>query len=337
MTSQWGRRISVTVGEEGVSQGAIKIDSSDNSNFRVDFNITKTRSSTPNKATVRIYNLPPGVRSRATSEYDAIIVQAGYSNFSEKNNNTFGVIFKGQIVEVEHSRQGEDVVSSFSCVDGGLGYVNGVVNMTYKKNSLYRDIISDIVSGMERVSLGSVVDVPVNARIPRDRNFFGTGKESIDLLCRNINCRATVNNGLLNIVSNEGGDRAVRSIPKISKDSGMIGSPSSTEKGISVSCLLNPNIAPNTFVEVVDEVFSFRKKQNTSIDNNSDSGQDSENKKTVILNETTGVYRVNSMVLSGSTHTNEFLCRIEGQKSDGYRVVRPRTLDRDSTALSVAG
>jgi hypothetical protein len=336
MTFFWGRKVVVQLGENDNVNNAIEINSEDNSAFRVDFNITKNRASTPNKGTIDIYNLPPSIRKSSIKEYDRLTLQAGYKAEDDSDDGSlFGIIIDGTITEITHSRQGTDIVSRFVCVDGGEGYVNGAVNMTYRAGTTYIEIIKDIVKNMDGISVGNITSVPSSVKIPRDRVFFGTGKSSIDTLCRNINCRATVENGLLNIVSNDGGLRGDRNIPKISKDSGMIGSPSVTEKGISVTCLLNPNISPNTFVDVIDETLSFRKSKNSSVDNDENISNTEQDKKTEVSYEATGVYRVNSVVFQGSTFGNQFSCRIEGQKSDGYKVIRPKTLDRDSTALLI--
>ena len=330
----WGRKISVTIGQNSNSSNAVKISHDYQNDTRIDFNITKKRSSSPNKGTVTIYNLDPEIRKRAAKEYDRIVLEAGYEDFSG-GSGIFGVIIDGFITEVMHRRTGQDIISVFSVSDGGTGFVNATFNKTFQKGSTYRYIVTDIVASMSGVVVGDISDIGPETSIPRARTFHGSGKEIIDEICRNLNCRATVDSGFLNIISNEGGSRSQKFIPKITKDSGLVGSPTITQVGINLRCLINPYITPNSFIDVVAENLTSRisqKKKSEGDDDGSDEGEGSKNTARVIEGAS-GVFRVNSVSFSGSSHENSFYCNIVGQRSDGYKVYRPETLDRDSTAL----
>ena len=316
----WCRRISLKIGSNKKPNSAILI-GPQGSDFRIDFRINKTRASSPNTSSIEIYNLSRETRDMIDSEFDRVTLEAGYQGETPVGQQGFwGVIFDGWANKVTHTRSPSgDIITSLTCIDGGVDWANSRVNYTYETGTLYVDMMRDVVSKMNLVKLGDVSTVPLK-RVPRGRSrtVTGTGRKALDELCRATNCRWTINNNVVEIVNNNTGIKDSQSIPVISSDTGMVGSPSKTEKGILVRTLLHPRLEPNRFVEVIDDLIGtgrnsrdgIRKKSKTSENENS-----------------SNIYRINSVAFRGSNYSNEFYCDLNCQSSDGFKVVTAQVYD----------
>lgn len=314
----WCRRISLKIGSNERPNSAILI-GPQGADFRIDFNIKKTRASSANKSSIQIYNLSKESRDIIDKEYDRVTLEAGYQGDTPVGKQGFwGVIFDGWANKVTHYRNSSgDIITSLECIDGGVDWANARVNYTYATGTLYTDVIKDIVSRMKLVKLGDISTFPSDRRVSegRTRTFATTAKKALDEICRANDCRWTINNNVVEVVSNSAGLKDSQSIPIISSTTGMIGSPSKTEKGILVRTLLHPRLEPNRFVQVVDDLIGTGRSSRDSV---KDPSKNSENEAQ------SGVYRINSISFRGSNYSNEFYCDLNCQASDGFRVVRPQ-------------
>lgn len=315
----WCRQIRVSLGSNTQSSSAIEI-GGEGAEFNIEFDIKKNRTSSANTCNVRIYNLSEDVRRQIDNEYDRIIVEAGYG--FESPNDEWPVIFDGWAKKITHVRRGVNIVSQIEGIDGGIDYANARVNYTYSPDSTYRSIISEMVNDMTYIKLGDISGIPANRRISdkRHRTFSGQARKHIESIASKFDSRMNIENGVLDIISNSAGKRDNISIPSIRSGEGMIGSPTVTEKGIQVETLLMPQIKPNSFIYVEDDLLGVGRKTRTLP--SSATNKDSDKRMSSNL-DGGGVYRVNSVSMTGSNRTGQFKSTIQGQKSDGYKVIRP--------------
>lgn len=319
----WCRRIRLEVGSNQPPFDGLRIGTSpdaDGAEFRIDFNIKKTRSSSANKSIIEIYNLSRESRDKLDKEYDRVTLEAGYQGVTPIGEQGFwGIIFDGWIDKVTHvKRSSGDIVTSLQCIDGGVDWANSRINKTYASGRSYRDVAADIISNMKLVKIGDISGIPVDSLVSEGRahNFTTTCRKALDVICRNHDCRWTINNNVVEIVKNNSGIKDSQTIPVISENTGMIGSPSKTEKGITVRSLLHPKLEPNRFIYVIDNLIGSGRFNRNAISANLESQSAIEGDK--------AIYRINDMSFMGSNYSNEFYCDMNCQASDGFTVKRPQ-------------
>ena len=328
MSNFFGRKIFVSIGDNNSPNEAIRVGGID-SDFRIDFDIEKTRSSkSQNKSNIRIYNLDPSTRSIANLDYDRIILEFGYEGINEGQTFT---LFNGKISKVTHSRQSTDIISIFECIDGGFAYSNTPISKSYPSSSSDKDIVRDIAASMDGISIGDLSGLDLSsANTPnRERVVFGSGMDEIEVIARNNQARATVNNGVLDIISNNSAKES-KYIPFLNYESGLLGSPSITEKVVEFKALIQRGLEPNNFVVIEDTFLGLGRQTKPSkvkpggkVKEVSGKESPAPNPIAKIQENSGGVFRINQVKYSGSTHSNNCEANCSAQFSDGFEVFRP--------------
>ena len=127
-TKQYGRKISILVGQSGGAATEL-------SELRCVFTISRGDLQTPNSARVRVYNVSETTRLRIDKEFTRLVVQGGYEG-------NFGVIFDGTIKQVRRGRESQtDTYLDITAADGDSAYNFAVVNTTLAAGSTVVDQI----------------------------------------------------------------------------------------------------------------------------------------------------------------------------------------------------
>lgn len=257
--------------------------------LKIEFQIEKTISGVPNSGTVSVYNLSPQNRQALGKEFDSVQLEAGYQGTGT------GIILKGAIREVFHSREGQggvDIKSEVKVGDGDKADRTGVVAKTYPTGSKIKDIVTDIhKEGMPGISLGELKGLDDLPATRRPLTLVSGTRRAMDQLGRSNNFYWNYQNEALEIIPADGylDQRVV-----ISPRTGMIGTPTVSDKGINVECLLDPAIRPNRVIEVLSD--------------------------TLKMNDKPGVYRINGVTYSGDNRDGPFNCQVEGETINGGKV-----------------
>lgn len=286
----------------------------------ISFDVSKSISSSANTASIDIYNLTESHRNAMGKEFDEVMLEAGYMppagfsgpgilNFSRGVNGIYsmstgqvstgssgnvGIIFKGNIRDVAHKRQGENIVTTISCGDGDKALRKGVTNKSYPKGTPVKTVVEDIYKGLEKegVTRGEWKfpdDMEPNFKRPyvacgscaREMNTLGRGKQFY----------WSIQNGAMEIIP---GDGFIGMVALISPKTGMIDTPTITDNGIRVSTLLNPEIRPGRRVKVESSIID--------------------------LNATDGIYRVSECTFSGDNRDGDFRVAVTGEAVQGTKV-----------------
>jgi hypothetical protein len=265
--------------------------------FRITFDIEKNLfGSSPNHAKIEIYNMQAQNRSKIRAGY-VMQLRAGYRGLMD-------TIFMGNISMlggIKNERKGPDIVTSFECGEGEAALVMGRLDKSYPAGTALQAILNDIVSAMELngvVTDSSVSGSIYSSTIPTityGRGFTAHGpcKDILTKLLKNSGYRWTVQDGNLYIVKIGTIINPAKAIVVASgvtvdpssgvsrfdpgKATGLIGVPSVGQNFVSFSCLLNPNIKPGAYVQLICE--------------------------DVTLN---GFYKVNKAHYQGDTHDNKW-------------------------------
>lgn len=236
MADQYLRRVrlTVTAGSTGL----------DLSNLHIRFNVRQWDYSTPNNATIRVYNLADQTADAIEKEFTGVTLEAGYEN------GNFGTIFSGTIIQVRRGK--EDPTSKYLDIiagDGDEAQLAAIVNSAVNAGSTFKDRIAILAKTMEPygVTLGYIADMPPDA-LPRGRVLYGSTADHLDRIAQATNTRWSIQNGELQFVSIDGylpGEAVV-----LSAATGLVGFPEQTADGIRAKCLLNPKIKVGSQVQI---------------------------------------------------------------------------------------
>ncbi|MGV8004336.1 hypothetical protein QPK14_20285 [Photorhabdus temperata subsp. temperata] len=229
---QFGRQIKLTIGN---TKESIEI-----TNLRVTFEVSKTITSEPNSATIRVYNLNQSHRNLITSKtYNKVSLAVGYEELR--------VIYTGDIIEVVTLRDDLDFIIELTCGDGYEAYTSALVNKTLKAGATDADILSEATKSM-KVGNG-VVDLPKDRQLPRGKVLTGNTRDIMHKIARNNGANWSVQDGNMVVLpknkvlaDNEGF--------VLSQETGMIGSPEKTDDGLQITCLCNPALRIGSLVRI---------------------------------------------------------------------------------------
>jgi len=287
---QYLRKVRLTA--KGAGGGSLLINHTPNAlhDLKIGFDISKGISSTQNAGRIKIWNLNEGHRNALGKELDDFILEAGYMPPSGGDN--VGVIFNGQIRDVEHTREGPDIVTILSCGEGDKAFRSATISKSYTAGTDVKTVVEDIYKEMEKhgVKRGEWKFPDELPKFKRPYAVCGSCKTEMDTLGRGHGFYWSVQNGVVEIIP---GDGKIGSVVLISPQTGMLDVPTITDNGIKVATLLNPEIRPNRPVRVESQVLEMNAKN--------------------------GEYRVSEATYSGDNRQGDFRVTITGEaiKGDG--------------------
>lgn len=198
--------------------------------IKIDFDITKTITQDPNKATVVVTNLNGETRNLISSgAYDRVELRVGYSDLR--------TLFFGHIDLVENKKTGVDIETILTCNDGQDDYRNSIISLSLASGSTDNDLINHAVASMKNTQRGSITTIG-KRKLPRGKVVHGHARKVLADLAKNHDADWSIQDGNLlfmpkshALANNEGF--------LISEATGMIGSPQRTNIGLEVHCFVN--------------------------------------------------------------------------------------------------
>jgi hypothetical protein len=261
--------------------------------LRIEFSISKDVSSSANAATISIYNLTESHRNSIGNVFDKISLEAGY--IPPGGDGNVGIIFRGAVRDVEHSREGPNIKTTISCGDGAKAIRKATISKSYQKGSKVTDVIEDIYKQMEKQGVDrgewNFPDDLKGKTFDRPYAACGLCSDEMDTLSRSHGFYWSSQNETLEIVP---GDGFIGGVMLITPETGMIGTPTITDNGVRVSALLNPEVRPNRRVQVKSQ--------------------------TLEMNAADGMYRVSEVTFSGDNGTGSFQMDLECEAIKGGKV-----------------
>jgi hypothetical protein len=225
-------------------------------NLKMAFRVDKTISGQPNKATIDIWNLSAAHRGVFKDEFTRLRLEAGYLGEIGAQGNV-GIIFDGHIRDVVHKRQGTDIVTHLECGDGDKGIREGTINKTLPPGTTVKDVVGVLREAMEDVDEGPIQGLDDAPAFDREVTLCGPITRELDKIGRTHQVHWSIQDGVLEIIP---GTSAINDVVVIGQDTGMIGAPSVTDKGVNVECLLNPQIRANRMVRVISTTVDVPKE-----------------------------------------------------------------------------
>lgn len=287
---QYLRKVRLTAkgkaGTLSINEGGLNLH-----DLKIAFDISKSISSTQNSASIRIWNLSEGNRNALGKELDDITLEAGYTPPGGESN--VGIIFKGQMRDVEHRREGADIITEISCGDGDKAFRSATIAKSYPAGTPVQTVIEDVQSEFQKKGLDKGEwKLPENTgSFKRPYTVCGGCKREMDTLGRGKGFYWSAQNGVMEIVPSDG---YIGGVFIISSQSGMVDTPTITDNGVKVKTLLNPEIRPNRRVQVISEVLEMNAQDST--------------------------YRVSECTYSGDNRQGDFVVSITGESVKGGKV-----------------
>ncbi|MBD8129284.1 hypothetical protein IFU23_06320 [Pantoea agglomerans] len=239
---QYGRQYILTIGN---SKESIQIN-----NLRVAFSITHTHDKTPNRATLRVWNLNPSHRHQVTGgEFKQVALAVGYGSLENCR-----VLYAGQITKPAVIREGLDFILELTCDDGATAYRDAFVNVTLAAGSTHEDVIAHCAGEMAGITPGNI-GLPADVTFTRAKVCYGPARHVMSQVVDHHGADWMIQNGELHVLHPDyclPGEGAL-----LNESSGMLGSPKPTDRGLEVSCLLRPEITVGSLVRVESIVADY--------------------------------------------------------------------------------
>jgi hypothetical protein len=230
-------------------------------------------------------------RNAVGKELDDVTLEAGYTPPGGGSN--VGIIFAGQMRDVEHERDGPDIVTTLTCGDGDRAFRRATISKTFPAGSKVEDVVEELYKQMEGEGMRrGEWKFPDNMPpFKRPYSMCGSCVRELDRLGRGRGFYWSSQNGVMEVVP---GDDAIGGVVLISPETGMVDTPTITDNGVKVSALLNPEIRPGRRVRIESKVMS--------------------------MNAEGGLYRVSQVHFNGTNRDGDFLVEVHGEAIKGGKV-----------------
>ena len=263
---------------------------------QIEFNISKSLSSTANTASIDVWNLAESTRNAMGKEFDGVELEAGY--IPPDGGSTVGTIFAGNLRDVEHRRDGDDIISTIQCGDGDAALRKATIAKTYPRGTKVGDVVDDIYAQFEKEGIArgerkGLDDLP---DFKRPYSMCGSCDREMDRIGRSNKVYWSIQNETFETLP---GDGFIGGIVLLTPATGLIGVPTVTDNGVKADAFLNPEIRPGRRVQIESQ--------------------------TLEMNSEGGVYRVGSCDFSGNNRSGEFRVSIHGEAISGGKVDEGRT------------
>jgi len=198
---------------------------------RINFTADKSISGQLNKLELSIYGLSEKDRLALVKDAEdqkriPISLQVGYKGLIQS-------VYKGTILTGSNERQGPDIVTKISGLDGGFDAINSFTNRTVRGG---KTALDSILLDMPNTGEGKITVRPV---LTRPKILVGN---SLKLIDEAVNVGETwyIENEQLYIISDN--EVVGRFIPVVSAKSGLISTPSRQNKLVTFETEMNPSV-----------------------------------------------------------------------------------------------
>lgn len=287
MARQWNRFCSLTVTPSGGGESLLI------EGMRMVFEVTKDQLGYANLANIKVYNLSRDTHEKIQNVFDDVILTAGY----QENK---GVIFKGQIRNVKKIRARVDMITDIWAADGDQALNTGFFNQTFGTNTSPAAIIQKALESFSGIAEGQIDDLTGPNKLD-GWTFSGATRKVMEQLKADYGFDWYIQDGKLNVIntSNHLGSEAVL----INSRTGMVGSPTVTEKGADCTVLLNPTALVGRKMKIESNAPGFALGNLYFRTINRTLGE--------------GAYKISKVVHRGDTHGNSWNTDLEGLRNAG--------------------
>lgn len=190
--------------------------------LRIAFEIEKGATDTPNKSTVRVWNLAPATRKTVEAVGAAVILKAGYAQ-----DAGLVTIFTGTVTRATTTRDGPDWVTEIELADGVLEYRDTKASVSFAPGATTLQVVSDLAARFGLPVRALPTDVAAK-QYPAGFAFVGRVRDGMNKACGFMGLEWSIQNGEIQVIKKGGVYRKLAYV--LSPDTGLIGSPESETK-----------------------------------------------------------------------------------------------------------
>lgn len=212
----------------------------------INFSINRSTSSSSNNLELKIFNLAKKTRNRIYADrftknlYRRITLEIGYGD-------NLSTVFIGNIFTANSARQGSDIVTSITALDGGFDTYNTRTSKTYSSGITKKEVVEDLIKEFPNINQGKLgeIDGTFNRPVVVDGNTFGLIKKYTDN-------RVFIDLEQVNILSDD--EVVAGYIPLINSASGLIGTPQRNDAFLTIQTMLEPSIIMGQIIAIESSV-----------------------------------------------------------------------------------
>lgn len=242
----FNRVVRVTVDTISIESGSL----------RVGFGVTKNLKEEPNKANVKIFNLSPSHRNQLEQKPDgvAVSIEAGYQPDPNAAPD-LSRIFLGTLRTSITVREGPDLVTGLESADGEKQVQTSRVAKSFARGTTTDAVFRELAKGIG-VGDGNLEAAlkTIKAKFSGAGNVFpggtviyGSAAREMTRICASLDLEWSIQDGKLQIL--ERGKTTLSKALVLSKDTGMLDSPTVDNKGVlTVKTLMIPDVFPGRIV-----------------------------------------------------------------------------------------
>jgi hypothetical protein len=211
--------------------------------LHIDFNVMAHRRSKPNTGQFTIYNLSESSRNLFNEEGRAIEFKAGYAG-------QLNTIFRGTLKNVRNQYTAPDWTTILFSGDGQKKFDEAIFSKTYSQGTAVETIVKDLALNLGLPSEIEVGSPGYNQSLLYSASYSGKTKDVLDTVCRDYGLEWSIQYGVLEVRPYREPRSKDTTAVLLTSQTGMIGSPTVTEKGVKVKSLLNPEIRPGRLIKI---------------------------------------------------------------------------------------
>ena len=235
MSRQFDRRYNLTIiPPEGNARRIEELELS--------FDIKKTLYGYPNLGTLKLLNPNLDTINTLRRKYTRIILNLGYGD-------DLRLAFRGDVRNVTQTKTSTKREITIYAGDGARDFNNSTFNKTFEAGIPTQEIAREVIGTFRSLVAGDISGVPMVADHPDGLSLSGQSSKILDDLARQYEADWSIQDGVVNVLQADrtlGGQEAI----VINSGSGMIGSPTVTERGANVTTLLNTQIVPGALFSI---------------------------------------------------------------------------------------
>lgn len=207
--------------------------------LRMRFKVEKTSASSPNKATIDVFNMSQDSRTLSERAGNIITLDAGYQEQLEQ-------VFIGDVARASTKEEGSDFITTFECGDGESAYQNKTTDISFSAGANLPDVLTTLTRNFG-LSQGEQSGIPNKSFL---NGFVASGpiRSILDGLMDGNDLEWSIQDNQLQIIKKKSTTQEEAIVLK--SDSGLIGSPVKKDKGIEVKSLLQPKFKPGRAVVI---------------------------------------------------------------------------------------
>jgi predicted Rdx family selenoprotein len=257
------------------------------SDLRVKFKIVKTLERNPNRAEVQIYNLAPKTKSLLEAKNTKLRVSIGYLGLTPEgktaalveSSSTVETVLIGDVTKAVHKGEFPDIITKIEVGDGTNKHRNSRHDKGYPPGTKFKQVVRDVVDSMG-LGHGPEEGIP-DKSFAHGISLSGLSREHLTELLEDEGLEWSIQDETVQILPQDKGTS--ESIIFLSPETGLIGSPNPTAKGVEFTSLLQPRLRPGRRVQLESREFK-------------------------------GIFKVRTVTQEGDSHKEDFFSKCEATK-----------------------